>query len=228
MCHCGTWAATFVPFWQGARGPRALKRSFEFGCDICPSGLHDVFCAENQPINAQFDRNTGNSAAMTFVPPGSGNPRGPYASSRERARFSSEFISALLRDFRQGGPAAIAKVRKYQPAAYMKICALLVPRELKLEHSGTIKSMSDEQIEATIEAIQAMLAAQAGEAAKVIEVTAEPAALPAPNGPSPEAALEATLEPTKRKPNRLMMEVDTAIGPQERKPRKRVPSPAGT
>jgi hypothetical protein len=25
-----------------------------------------------------------------------------------------------------------------------------------------------------------------------------------------------------------MMEVDTAIGPQERKPRKRVPSPAGT
>jgi hypothetical protein len=38
----------------------------------------------------------------------------------ERARFSSEFISVLLRDFRQGGPAAIAKVRKYQPAAYMK------------------------------------------------------------------------------------------------------------
>jgi len=110
-----------VPFWQGARGPRALKRCFEFGCDICPSGLHDVFCAENQPINAQFDRNTGNSAAMTFVPPGSGNPRGPYAPSRERARFSSEFISALLRDFQQGGPAAIAKVRKYQPAAYMKI-----------------------------------------------------------------------------------------------------------
>ena len=35
------------------------------------------------------------------------------------------------------------------------------------------------------------------------------------------------LEPPKRKPNRLMMEVDTAIGPQERKPR-RVPSPAST
>jgi hypothetical protein len=28
------------------------------------------------------------------------------------------------------------KVRKTQPAAYMKICALLVPREMKLEHSG--------------------------------------------------------------------------------------------
>jgi hypothetical protein len=71
--------------------------------------------------------------------------------------------------------------------------------------------MSDEQIEQAIEAIQIMLAARAGEAAKVIEGTAEPAALPAPNGPSPEAALEATLEPTKRKPNRLMMEADTAV-----------------
>ena len=35
------------------------------------------------------------------------------------------------------------------------------------------------------------------------------------------------LEPPKPK-NRLMIEVDTAIGPQERKPRKRVLSPAST
>jgi hypothetical protein len=51
---------------------------------------------------------------------------------------SSEFISALLQDFRQGGPAAIAKVRKYQPAAYMKICALMVPKENMVEpsHAG--------------------------------------------------------------------------------------------
>jgi len=63
----------------------------------------------------------------------------------------------------------------------------------------------------------------------VIEGEAEVVpSLSAPNEPSPEAALETTLEPTKRKPNRLMMEVDTAIGPQERKTRKRVPSPAST
>ena len=105
----------------------------------------------------------------------------------------------------------------------MKICALLVPRELKLEHSSSIKQMSTEQIEQAIEAIQSMLAARAGEAAKVIEGTAEPATLPAPNRPSPEAALEATLEPTKRKPNRLMMEADTAIGPREHKTRKCLP-----
>ena len=105
----------------------------------------------------------------------------------------------------------------------MKICALLVPRELQVEHSGGVKAMSDEQIETAIEAIKAMLEARAGEAAKVIEGTAEPAALPVPNGPSPEAAPEATLEPTKRKPNRLMMEADTAIGPRVRKTRKGLP-----
>ena len=104
----------------------------------------------------------------------------------------------------------------------------MAPREMQIEHTNRIKQMTDEEIEQAIEAIQTMLAARAAEAVKVIEGTAELAALPAPNGPSPEAAPEATLEPTKRKPNRLMMEADTAVGPQERKPRKRVPSPAGT
>jgi hypothetical protein len=50
----------------------------------------------------------------------------------------------LAKDFREGGAQAIAKVRKQQPAAYMKICALLVPKEMKLEHSGGLKAMSDE------------------------------------------------------------------------------------
>ena len=52
---------------------------------------------------------------------------------------------------------------------------------MKLEHSGRVKSMTDEQIEQAIEAIETLLAARAGEASKVIEGTA-PAALPAPNG----------------------------------------------
>jgi hypothetical protein len=145
-----------------------------------------------------------------------GNPRGPYAPSRERARFSSEFISALLRDFRQGGPAAIAKVRKYQPAAYMKICALLVPKEMKVEHSNGLKELTDEQLEEAIEMVKEMLEARAGDEAKVIEGTAEPLAVTAP----------AEIEQRQRKrPNRLLEHADTAVGPKERKPRNRVPSP---
>jgi hypothetical protein len=138
-----------------------------------------------------------------------------------RRSFNKDFLLALAADFKKHGAAAIEKVREQQPAAYMKICALLVPREMQIEHSSTIKQMSDGQIEQAIEAIQNMLAAQAGEAAKVIEGTAEPAALPAPGGQSPEKLS------SKRKPNRLMMEADTAIGSRERRPRKRkVPSPA--
>jgi len=76
-------------------------------------------------------------------------------------------------------------VRKTQPAAYMKICALLVPREMKLEHSGGVKAMTDEQIEDAIAAIKALMAAQAGEAAKVIEGEAEVVpSLPAPARPT--------------------------------------------
>jgi len=63
-------------------------------------------------------------------------------------------ISALLRDFRQGGPAAIAKVRKYQPAAYMKICALMIPKEMKVEHSDGIKAMTDEQLDEALDALR--------------------------------------------------------------------------
>ena len=55
-----------------------------------------------------------------------------------------------------------------------------MPREHKVEHSNPVKELTDEQLEAVIEYIEAALAAQAGDPAKVIEGIAEPAALPAP------------------------------------------------
>ena len=95
---------------------------------------------------------------MPFQPGQSGNPTGGRPGSRHRQQLNSEFIAALLRDFRHGGPAAIARVRKNQPAAYCKLLTLLCPRDVKVEHSGGVKAMTDEQLEAGIEAIQAMLA----------------------------------------------------------------------
>ena len=114
---------------------------------------------------------------MTFKPGVSGNPHG----NRHRTRhlLNQEFMEALLLNFRHEGKRAIEKVARNQPAAYLKILALLVPREMQIEHTNRIKQMTDEEIEQAIEAIQTMLVARAGEAAKVIEGTAEPAALPA-------------------------------------------------
>jgi hypothetical protein len=83
--------------------------------------------------------------------------------------------------FQRGGRAAINKVMKQQPAVFSKLLVLLVPRELEVTHSGGVKAMTDEQIEAAIEAIQRMLEARAGDQAKVIEAVPEPVALPAPS-----------------------------------------------
>jgi hypothetical protein len=122
---------------------------------------------------------------------------GNIAGNAQRTRhlFSKAFVEALSEDFRAGGAEAILRVRTEAPGTYLRICATLIPRELKLEHSQYVKTLSDEQIEQAIKAIQTMLAARAGE---VIECTPELDALPAPNGPSPEAAREATLAPAKR------------------------------
>ena len=139
----------------------------------------------------------------------SGNPAGRLPGSRNR--LSEEVICALLRDFRQHGQKAVARVRQTQPAAYLKILALLIPREHKVEHSNLLKELSDEQLEAMIEYIETSLAAQAGAPAKMIEGTIEPEAATA-HAPKPK--------------NRLMLEADTSVGPRERIPRKMRP-PAG-
>src|SRR5262249_14518885 len=146
----------------------------------------------------------------------SGNPAGRLRGSRNA--LTEEVICALLRDFRQHGQKAVARVRQTQPAAYLKILALLTPREHKVEHSNLLNELSDEQLEATIANIETPPAAQAHDRLKVIEGTIEPTDV--------EATASPALEPPKSK-NRVMLEADTAVGSRERKPRK-VPSPAGT
>jgi hypothetical protein len=109
----------------------------------------------------------------------SGNTGG--ASGRARRELNNDTIREMHAAFRQGGREAIDKVMRTQPAAFLKLLVLLVPREMKVEHSGGVKAMTDEQLEAGIEAIQAMLAQrEAGAGAKVIEAMPEPVALPAP------------------------------------------------
>ena len=121
----------------------------------------------------------GREANLIFVLP-PGNPHG----NRHRTRhlLNQEFMQALLLNFRHEGKKAIEKVARNQPGVYLKILALLVPREMKVEHNGGVKAMSDEEIEQAIEAIKAYMAQrEAGANAKLVEGLAEPlAALPAP------------------------------------------------
>ena len=131
-------------------------------------------------------------------------------------RAESEVISSFLRDWRVHGDHALAKVRRTQPAVYCKLAVLRVARGQKVEHTNAISGLSDEQLEAMIADIQDRLDRRAtGDQAKVIEGTAKPTAIET-------TARAAELEPAPRKrPNRLLEHVDTAVGPRERKPRKR-------
>jgi hypothetical protein len=83
------------------------------------------------------------------------------------------------------GRAAILKVMKNQPAVFLKLLVLLVPRELEVTHSAGVKGMTDEQIEQAIEMIEGMLAKrEAGENAKVVEGVAGPPG-ETPTSPTP-------------------------------------------
>jgi len=118
-----------------------------------------------------------------FAPGWSGNPGGSLEATRRS--FNKDFLLALAADFKKHGAAAIEKVRKTQPAAYMKICALLVPREMQIERSGGVKAMTEDQIVDAIAAIEGFLARRSGETAKVIEGETEVVpSLPAPARPT--------------------------------------------
>ena len=96
-----------------------------------------------------------------------------------RNKLSEAVICALLRDFSKHGEKAIAKVRRTQPAAYLKILALLVLREHEVEHRNPLKELTDEQLEAMIEHLKASIEAQA-QSAKLIEGEAAVPNLPPP------------------------------------------------
>ena len=115
-----------------------------------------------------------------WQPGASGNPAGRLRGSRNR--LSEAVTCALLRDFSKHGEKAIAKVRRTQPAAYLKCLVLLVPREHKVEQSNPLKAMTDEQLERAIAMVEELIRQRdAGQSAKVIEGEAEVVpSLPAP------------------------------------------------
>src|SRR5262245_57987241 len=173
------------------------------------------------PLSGRNERN----AKGQYLPGVSGNPGGEPGWIRKR--FTADFLTAFHQHFQREGMRVISRVAKQQPAAYLRCLTMLVPKEMKVEHQGGIKAMTDEQLDAALAALRQLIAERTEAAqGQVIEGTAEPVALPSPEAQSAEA----TPEPTqKHKTNRLMREADTAVGARERKPRMRkVPSPAST
>src|SRR5262249_18845150 len=176
---------------------------------VCHQLRTVAICKTKQRLAYIENKSAEMESAMTFPQGVSGNPHG----NRHRTRhlLNQEFMQALLLNFRHQGKKAIEKVARNQPAVYLKILALLVPREHKVEQSNTLKNLREEQFEPMTAHLETSLAAQAGGPIKVIEGTIEPAAATA-HAPKPK--------------NRLMLEADTAVGPRERIPRKMRPPAA--
>jgi hypothetical protein len=114
---------------------------------------------------------------------------------RSRHALNADTIREMHLAFRRGGRKAIEKVMRTQPAVFLKLLVLLVPREMKMEHSGGVKAMSDEEIEEAIEMIKAMVDQKLGEKAKVVEGVAEPVSEPGPRRKAKRLAALTLTEP---------------------------------
>ena len=137
-----------------------------------------------------------------------GNPAGRLRGSRNK--LSEAVVCALYRDFSKHGEKAIAKVRRDQPGVRLKVLAMLIPREHTVQHSNPIKDLTDEELEAAIEYIEAALAAKAGDQAKVIEAVPEPVALPAPSRKPRRKRLRVRL-PTARRCRPSPLRLNTTV-----------------
>ena len=94
-----------------------------------------------------------------FKPGQSGNPKGRKAGSRNA--LSEAFISALNQDFEKHGVAVIQAVREDDPAAYLKIIASIVPKDLNINPGRTLEGLSDDELLDQLEAIRRYIDIQA-------------------------------------------------------------------
>ena len=71
-----------------------------------------------------------------FKPGVSGNPAGRQVGSRNK--LTTDFVTALSRDFAAHGVRAIATAREDDPVAYLRLVASLLPKEVHLSKDNPL------------------------------------------------------------------------------------------
>lgn len=99
--------------------------------------------------------NTAHLQPYNFRPGVSGNPAGRPKGSKNK--LAESFLGALSDDFDQHGVAAIQAMRDKDPAAYVKVCASLIPKDFQVTNVNILMELSDEELDRRIAAADAKL-----------------------------------------------------------------------
>jgi hypothetical protein len=99
------------------------------------------------------------SGLIPFQPGQSGNPAGRPKGSRNK--LGEAFVAALHDDFTKNGIAAIERVRTEDPAAYVRVIASILPRQVEIKE-GAFDGVSDDELAALVAAARSALGVSEG------------------------------------------------------------------
>jgi hypothetical protein len=94
-------------------------------------------------------------AVSTRWKPGqSGNPLGRPVGVRNK--FSEEFVTDFMADWQEHGNSVLERVRKEDPSAYLRVAAVLVPKEMNVaveQRSGPMDSEAMRKLRRCVDVI---------------------------------------------------------------------------
>jgi hypothetical protein len=86
----------------------------------------------------------------------SGNPNGRPTAARQR--FTQSFLTDLASTWQKQGKPCLDKLAKTDPATFVRVCASLIPKEVKLEASSPLSDLSEAELAALVSAAQRAVA----------------------------------------------------------------------
>jgi hypothetical protein len=84
------------------------------------------------------------------------NPYGRPKGARER--FTKAFMDDLAVTWQRQGKPCLDKLAKTDPATFVRVCASLIPKEVKLEASSPLSDLTEQELQALTMAAQKAVA----------------------------------------------------------------------